>query len=244
MHNLLVNHYHNYNYINNTTLDNTIQNLLENCDYFIYQPLSHVYPIYNTDNLIKYLKQTCIKISFPYIYCDAFTPLFNCIKYDFPINGEYSTISPASIIFMNKEVVINLKERGKTIEEIINMYDNNLIDFNYESRFKNTISILEEKEKNTDIKVSNFIKNNYKKYKLFNYDTNSDGSANCNHPSNVLILEYVNQILNIMGFDSITYNGTEFIGSHMLVSRYDIKYYNYEWVTSESPHIDNIIKIY
>ena len=79
---------HNYNYINDTTLDNDICNLLKICDYFIYQPL-YSYPIYNTYNLKTYLKPTCKCISFPYIYNNAFTPLFKSYKRDIVINGEY-----------------------------------------------------------------------------------------------------------------------------------------------------------
>ena len=71
-------HQHNYTYIYDTTLQETTKNELETCDIFIYQPLSNIYPVYNTNNLKKYLKSDCISISFPYIYNDALIPLY-CI---------------------------------------------------------------------------------------------------------------------------------------------------------------------
>ena len=90
----IVNTYHNFNYIYMDYLDDNIKKDLMSCDYFIYQPLSSIYPIYNTDNLKKYLKPTCKTISFPYIFNDAFTPLYKSYKHDISKNGEYATENP------------------------------------------------------------------------------------------------------------------------------------------------------
>jgi hypothetical protein len=106
----------------------------------------------------------------------------------------------ASIKYVNIEPILNLKKQGFSLEKILDKYDKNEIDFNYQERFKKTINILKEKEKDTDVKVSQFIIDNYKKYKLFNYHNLIDLEITyCNHPSNILITYYVNQILSLIG---------------------------------------------
>jgi len=45
-----------------------------------------------------------------------------------------------------------------------------------------------------------------------------------------------------MGLETISYNGPELIGDTIFVSRYDIAYYNYNWVAKESEHIDFRVK--
>ena len=52
-----------------------------------------------------------------------------------------------------------------------------------------SLNILQEKELNTDIKVADFIINNYKQKRLFH---------NCNHITKPMIINIVNQVLNIL----------------------------------------------
>lgn len=235
-------HKHNYHYIYNTSLDDSIRSLLSNCDYFIYQPLSSIYPIYNTDNLKTYLKPSCKIISFPYIFCDAFTPLYKSVKRDIVINGEYVLYDGDSFTYKNTAPILDLKSQGLSLEEIIKKYDNNEIDFCYKERFENTLERLKEKENYTDVKVSQFIIDNHKKYILFNYHTVGADYSLCNHPSNILIVEYVNQILQRMSVPSITYEGPELISGTMYPSKYDLAYYNFEWATSDTKEMDDMIK--
>ena len=235
-------HFNNFHYINHTNLDITIKEHLITCDYFIYQPLSSIYPVYNIENLKTYLKHECKIISFPYIFNDAFSPIFKSLKRDIPINGEYSLENTSEIIYKNKESIIVLKELGLCLEQIFELYDNNKIDFKYQERFERSLKILEDKEKYTDIKVSQFILDNHKKYKLFNYHLPDHKYTFCNHPSNILIIYYTNQIFNLMGLEKISYDGPELINGTMLVSRYDIAYYNYDWIDKESEDIDFRVK--
>ena len=214
----IVNTYHNFNYIYMDYLDDNIKKDLMSCDYFIYQPLSSIYPIYNTDNLKKYLKPTCKTISFPYIFNDAFTPLYKSYKHDISKNGEYATENPYSTVYRNITPIIELKEKGFSLEEILELYNNNQIDFKYKERFDKTIRILQEKEKDTDIKVSQFIIDNYKKYKLFNYhNKGTTDIISCNHPSNILFIYYANQIFKLMDLEPIKYSGPELFGNAMHV---------------------------
>jgi hypothetical protein len=102
---------------------------------------------------------------------------------------------------------------------------------------------LKNKEKNTDVKVCQFIIDNHKKYRLFNYHNLVDLDISyCNHPSNILIMHYVNQILSLIGEEKVEYNGPELLIETTLVSRYDIDFYNYEWIQKESLNIDALLK--
>jgi hypothetical protein len=235
-------HYHNFNFIFDTYLNIEIESHLRSCDFFIYQPLSSVYPVYNTENLKRYLKSTCKTISFPYIFNDGFTPIYKTPKHDIAINGEYSTIDTYKHVYKNVEVILNLKRDKLSLEQILSLYDENKIDFKYQERLDKTIQILREKEELTDVKVSQFILDNYKKHKLFNYHNLTTDDTSCNHPSNYLMLHYTNQIFTLMGLEEVKYDGPELIGGKMLVSRYDIAFYNYEWVYEESKEIDQRIK--
>lgn len=234
--------YHNFNYIFNTELCKDIKNHLMTCDWFIYQPLSNVYPVYNTDNLKTFLKPGCRTISFPYIFNDAFTPIYKTVKYDMPINGEYSTVEPYSLLYRNIEPITELKRQGFTLEQILELYKNNQLDFKYQERFDNTIEKLQEKEQYTDVKVSQFILDNYKKCSLFNYHPVTTTDTHCNHPSNILLLYCFNQIFHLMGLEPVSYSGPELVGGRTLVSRYDIAFHKYEWIDKESELIDDRIK--
>lgn len=232
---------HNYYYITKDVIDDDIFNLLHTCDYFIYQPLSSIYPVYNTDNLKLHLKTTCKCISFPYIYNDAFTPLYKSIKRDIAINGEYDMNNVDSYVYGNSESIIELK-KSMSLDKIIEYYRSNKIDFRYKERFEKTINILIEKEKDTDVKVSQFIIDNYKKCNLFKYHNSTHDIVCCNHPSNTLIMYYVNEIFKIIGIDPIDLPKNELIGGVMYVSRYDIEYYKYDWIHEESENIDKYIE--
>jgi len=226
--NLLVSHYHNYTYINNTTLDNTILKELQICDIFIYQPLSTKWPVYNTDNLLRYTKSSCKKISFPYMYNDAFTPIIKTLGRDFPVNGEYTTTGGEKIMYKNIEPITNLMSSGLTLGEILYKYDTMQIDFNYETRFNNTMRILAYHEQYTDVKISDFILSNYQSHRLFNYYISNEMVC-CNHPSNVLLVECTNRILHLLGYPSITYSGNELIGAPAKISKYDLEYFKFTY---------------
>ena len=233
---------HNYFYINNTSLEDDICNLLKTCDYFIYQPL-YSYPVYNTDNLKTYLKPTCRPISFPYIYNNAFTPLFKSFKRDVVINGEYGKHGIDDVQYYNVEPIIVLKKKGLSLDDILLQYKNNEIDFCYKERFEDSINRLQQKEINTDVTVSQFIIDNHTKHRLFNYNYSHNNYTTCNHPSNILITHYVIQIFHIMGVEPIILTDfNQLIGETTYVSRYDIAYYNYEWAQTETDGFDIRIK--
>ena len=66
------------------------------------------------------------------------------------------------------------------------LYRENKINFNYQKRWDYTNNILQEKEKNCDVKIVDFIKNNFSKQRLFLLE---------NHPTSIIFINVVNQIL-------------------------------------------------
>lgn len=164
-------------------------NKLKKCDILIYQPLKEKHGKLSTETengLKTILKQNCKLISFPYIYNSAFWPFFHSGSID---EEFYPGISGRKLA--NKEVIISLLNRyNKT--EILQKYENDIINFNYNENFKKTMLILKENEKNTTIKVSEFILNNYKNKRLF---------LTKDHPTKFILIYCANEILKILNIN-------------------------------------------
>lgn len=169
----LFNKYFNCIYIQNYENMNDekrleFNNLLKNIDIFLYQPVRDIHSN-NSKDILNLLPERTKKISMPYIYCNWYW-LFNIIWDE--------TINKLHVIHHN----IN-KEQIKYILE------NNIINFELEERMEKSLNILSEKELNLDIKVCEFIKNNYKKKRLF---------FNKNHFTKPVILFITNKFLELL----------------------------------------------
>lgn len=219
--------FQNYIYIKNNTIDENFLNLLKECDLFIYQPLSDIYPIYNTNNLLKQLKPSCKLISFPYIYNEALYPLTRKLKRDIIFNNiEYDLNNSDNYTLINDDIILKLKKDGLSLNTILNYYDNQLIDFMFKERFENSMNILKEKEYICDIKVHDYIIENIHKYNLFNTS---------NHPSNRVLHYCTNQILMQLGYNLIDYKEINEIlpAFDRYLSSYEYNFYNYEYINKE-----------
>lgn len=177
--------------------------ILRTCDIFIYQPLNQEnYGEFNTNDegIFKYLKKSVIKISFPYIYNNSLWDLKKILIRDkqsviWKVNGG---VDITRWEINNKEVIENIIEKNPDISlnELIEMYKTNKIDFKYKERYDKSLKILKEKEKDCDVKVSDYIEENiYKKRLFFTF----------NHPCNSVIIHCVNQILNLLGVKKTLY---------------------------------------
>lgn len=143
--------------------------VFKTCDLIIYQPTKSNY------KYIPFLKPDCIKICIPVAYADMFCLYGESDKY---VGG--STLE---------------KYKDFTLEEILDLYDNNKYDFELKERFEKSMMYLIEKEKQCDIKISNLILNNYKNVRLF--DTQ-------NHPNGIIgsyIAKEICKLLKIEGLD-------------------------------------------
>ncbi len=143
--------------------------LLRQTDLFIYQPIKSKHGQYATDHMQQHLPETCTKISFPYIYCDALWPLY---EENDKIVGE--------------EIILKLIEKGYSLKKIIDMFCGEEINFEFAARFEKSIQILMQKEEGTDVKVSDYILDNLSKEKLFLTE---------NHQTSSVYIHCINQIL-------------------------------------------------
>jgi len=173
------------NIVDNTPLD---YDKLSNCDLFIYQPISSKHGIFATDKVKTVLKESCIQISFPYIYNYAFWEILVFRRGDHnlsSINSEY--------IVINHEPIINLKNQGVSLDDIKMQIISGNFDFKFKERYEKTLSILREHEKDCTIKVADFIDKNHKDIHLFYTQ---------NHITAPFVKYMVNKILDHLGYSS------------------------------------------
>lgn len=171
------------------------ESVLKNCDLFIYQYISKEYKGYklSTDYILEHLNRDCKKINIP--------NLFGLGKMFFPqsTSNPYNKIYKSELnglFWYGDENIIKFMENNISINKIIhslkkNIYSKNYILLNFNTVFKKLI----DKEKYWDIKISHFIKKNYKKKLLF-YDIG--------HPTNYLLKKIAKEVLRILNiYDKI-----------------------------------------
>jgi hypothetical protein len=159
---------------------------IQSADVFVHQPLRPVHGCYSTDPTVEgsigyYVKDNCIKISYPYIFSSAMWPIVQA--------GQNQNR------WFGGEVLDNLISKGSSKHDIINLFLENKIDWGYTNRFNKSIEILKNKESITDIKISDFIVDNYKKRLLFLIPQ---------HPTSSIFLNVANQILKILNIDQLS----------------------------------------
>ena len=182
--------------------------LFKKANFFIYQPIDNKYGCYATDNVKLYLPEHCQSISFPYIYNNALWPLFEDAQ-----------------CIVGKEIISELLDQGYSLKQVTDLFCDEAIDFKLEERFKQSISILKEKERMTDISVSDFIACNLHKHKLF---------LTQNHPTSIVFVYCVNQMLRRVGFsvlpESLSYQINEAsLPDSWPLSPYEKKFYGYQY---------------
>lgn len=222
-----IEHITNYNLINNKSV--LPIDLLKNCDVFIYQPIDIKHGIYSTDNICSFLPENVVKISFPYIYNSG---IWGITK-DSIRNDDGS-------IQGNRDIILKLKLNGKSLNEIIDLYLNNEIDFNYKYRFEQSIQKLRIKESNCDIKISDFIINNIRNHKLFYTQ---------NHPTPYLFENISKQILDILkSYFSLNYDYI-YTDKNLLcngpkwpVCNSDITFWNFDYIKYPDENADEYYK--
>ena len=230
----------NYQMIKNNSL--LPIDILQLADIFIYQPIDKKWNIYSTDdniqnNIISYLKKDCLKISFPYIYNSSLWCIITPSLGDGITGGGYFKDVNK---YINKECIEKLKLNRFSLEQVIDMYHNDKINFNYEERLNNNLLIL--KEKICNIIVSDFIEENIKHIELF---------LNQGHPTTPLFVHCANQIIDLLYGEKNTfpYNYPEqyFAGDFRLPhSKYDLQYWNFKYdvVINDNAYIEHIRNIY
>lgn len=134
---------------------------LSTCDLFIFQ-YSSKEPV---EKYLEKLPPHCKKISFPYIYDDGTFTVHNG-------TGGFSAID-------------KLVQKGYSSDEILHMYDSNVIDFEFAERRQKSIENLKEREEKCTTKIADFIESNRDKPLFFTH----------NHPTMIVTVELCNRIL-------------------------------------------------
>ena len=194
-----------------------ILNGIAQADILIYQPLQDHHGDLSEKNILtNVVSKNCKLISFPYI--------FN--------SGAYSLIhSPRSPgrsygKIYGENIIINLLEKHD-LDTVLKLYENHQIDFDLHNRFEKCIAELARRESNTDIKLTEFITDNYQQHKLF---------LTCNHPTTVVFSEMCKQIsqlvdlpLNLQIFDYGDENIADLVITKTPISPYDIECHGYQF---------------
>lgn len=172
------------NFSNNTRTGNLKSNqeilsAIGDCEILIYQPLSNLHGELSEKNLKKTIKINCVPISFSYVFNNGAYSLCHA-----PLNNKHSY----GFIF-GEEVIIDLLKSGKSKEEIIQDYREGEINFNLIKRFNKCLIEMKKRELSTNIKLAEFIEDNYQKEKLF---------ITHNHPSNIIFYEIIRQIMTLV----------------------------------------------
>lgn len=200
--------------------------IINNADIFIYQPINTKYGKYSTyedvpGNVLTHLKKNCIKISFPYVYFSCLFPMYYANSAAQIDGGSEYDISK----IVNRDIIIELKKKY-TNQEIIELYNNNKIDFKFEENYKNTIERIKNVEKTCDISITNlFSLDNIKKRKLMH--TN-------NHPTNYVLKYISKEVLKKLKIDNIFLDDiNKEILDELPYSIYSYNYFKFDWLKSE-----------
>jgi len=224
---------------------NNFRQLLQTTNIFIYQEMPVKWGIYSTDlsvenNILSYLPNDCIKISISYVFADWYWAIGKSLFRDLTANfDKIDNETETFIKYYNKEVILDMKYKDHfSIDTILQLYDDNKINFNHKERMDRGINILKIKEKSCDIKISDFILKNYTKHHLFIIP---------NHPTHIILKEMAKQILERLNidhsnFDTLTENDNYYLGGDAVFSKYDKQYFNFEFDINCDDHaVKNII---
>jgi tetratricopeptide (TPR) repeat protein len=166
--------------------------LLQQAKLFIYQPVKTTHGDRASDFILQQLPDDCRCISFPSLYFGGYFPQY-CKN---PVNKIIKPNHPFGIFPYGDKNIISLLAENKSETEIIEILSNP--DF-YSAEYllanlHNTLAELERRESELSIKVSSFLREHYRQYYLFHTS---------NHPTDIIGIYIVNQILELLNFPSL-----------------------------------------
>ena len=199
--------------------------LIRTADLIIYQPLPDERNCYSTNkknpnSFFSLLREDCKTISFPRIHNNAIFPIFHQTSNHDVLYGR-------------------ITNKAKSINEIVDLYNNNLIDYDFDKRMSENYIISKKKESECDIKIIDFIYNNISNHKIF---------LTQDHPTSFVFNEVSSQICDILGLDynydkgaTAHENITELhdsvynnITKQYPISRYAIRHFGFRYATEET----------
>lgn len=169
------------------------EKILENCNLFIYQYSSRNnkfgYQL-SSEYILSLLSKRCNCINIPNLYCEGSNFLFPQVKDIFTNNPFNNNTCCRQFAYADENIDILIKQ-NKGVEEICNILKStNFYNKSYISQnFDKNISLLEERDKKFNVKVVDYIKDNYDKFLTY-YDVA--------HPTNIVLKEIGRRILKLL----------------------------------------------
>ncbi len=167
------------------------QEILKKTEIIIYQPLKEKWGEYSENYLLENVFQNSFKIRVSYLTFPIYWPFFchdprNVSNEDYPF-GQFP---------YGDKFILDLLRKGEKKDKIFEMIKSREILTKIDLRkvIEDYINFQKELESRREQKLLDFIISNYKKYKLF---------ESYNHPSEILALYQVNDILSILGYRSL-----------------------------------------
>ena len=208
-------HIVNYLHIDKQMTEEHIS-LFSNADLLIYQ-YCDCDTYYSTNfnkekNIFQYVKKDCIKIGILSAFQNSFWPInptifFRVKSQAWQLTKRVCRRSLSTSLLRDYVGILCIKEykdKGLTINDILKLYDENKINFKLKERFdlceKHSKRIEDKYSKGSETKnkffivpLVKFIRDNYKKHKLFISES---------HPTSYIFLYVVNEVIKI--FNKIT----------------------------------------
>ena len=166
---------HIINYLPDQEID--LPDFINDADIFIYQPKKYSnngQVTFGMDPNIKdALPRKCLAVSFPYVYNNSFWPI---------VYGDNNTV-------ITSHGVSSMVTSSRSQNYIAECYDNGELDFDFTRRFVASIENLINRERFTDVNISDVIINNQSGDCLF---------IDQAHPKTSTLLEVVKRIISIV----------------------------------------------
>lgn len=164
-------------------------NFWRNIDLYIYQNVkldNRINKLIYSENILKQLEDDCIKVCIENIYFDGYWPQIGRV--------EFVSWHGNNVALYKDKFFDDLENRGETLEVASEkMADEKFITPN--SIYKcvdDSFSNLESRERLCDIRLIEYLKENYRRKQLF---------YSPNHPIEEVMIEYTNRIWEYLGYD-------------------------------------------
>ncbi|MEO0926654.1 MAG: WcbI family polysaccharide biosynthesis putative acetyltransferase [Cyanobacteria bacterium J06643_13] len=166
--------------------------VIEQAKLFIYQPVKDTHGERASNYLLQELPADCHTVSFPSLYFTGYFPQY-CKN---PALKTIRPNHPHGVIPHGDANIISLVNQGKSDREISDLLHNrNFYTQEYLlAKVEESLAELARRESELDVRVSDFIRDNYQSHQLF---------YSQNHPTDILGMFVVNQILELLGFSPI-----------------------------------------
>lgn len=189
--------------------DDKMDTILSKADVIVFQPLKPKHA-FNVEKMRSYPGQS---IAFPYFF-----------------NSGYASLSYAPAALNNSYGRLDCEDlllkvfKGRSLDEVLDLYKRGEIDFNLRERFDTCLNEMRKREQDCEVRLSDFIERNYQKTMTF---------ISLNHPTYPVFAEIGRQICKTLGMDieppKKWLNAYAYSGTIAPISPYDVDVHGYEF---------------